>query len=265
MKRLPAIKLDGRLIPYILLTPLLLVLVLNLAGIAEGVLHGFGAASLPGGRGVSFLFPGGISILMLMLRAAALSAVAALLAAAVALLAARALIFYEFKGRRALFVLTTLPVFVPVSVLGAWIFVFLARLVPDRHMIAAALCTHVILALPFALRILKSVMGKTAMDLEEHARNLGASPSAAFFRGSLPSMKGCLAAAGAIAFLLSLTQYVLAFIAGIEKAGTPAGFVLRLSGENAANALRETFVLPSVLMLLIFFAVSGLFRTAERG
>lgn len=69
------------------------------------------------------------------------------------------------------------------------------------------LLAHLIIALPFAMRVLLPAMRSLNTSYLEVARTLGARPYQVFFRVQLPLMRGPLIVAGILAFAVSLGEF----------------------------------------------------------
>ncbi|WP_163481359.1 ABC transporter permease, partial [Escherichia coli] len=68
----------------------------------------------------------------------------------------------------------------------------------------------VLFALPLALRPLVAILSGLDPDLETAARNLGASPQAAFLRITLPQLAPGLVAGGTFAFVEAMDNFSIA-------------------------------------------------------
>src|ERR1700760_3077727 len=108
--------------------------------------------------------------------------------------AALAIVRGEFWGRQAISALLLAPLAVPGVVAGAGLYMFyvLAEDVLDRDIKATAqglVAAHVLLAIPWTVRLVVGSLQGLDRAAEEAAANLGASPLTGVWRITLPTMR----------------------------------------------------------------------------
>ncbi len=140
------------------------------------------------------------------------SLLVALSATAISLLlgvpASIALARYRFRGREALSTLLLSPLTVPGIAIGLGIYV-LAILIEERTELALAgsvallVAAHVLIALPWVVRLGLAALANSDPAAEEAASSLGAPPWRVLWRVTLPRMRSGIVAGGLFAFIVS--------------------------------------------------------------
>ncbi|MGZ9812259.1 ABC transporter permease [Pseudoroseicyclus sp. H15] len=181
---------------------------------------------------------------------AALSATAAVV---LALPAARALGQRRFAGRGAVLLLILAPVLVP----GLAITMGLQGLFTRAHLtgtITGVTLVHLIPVLPYAVLLLTALFAGLDPDDEAQARSLGATPAAAFTRVTLPALAPGLAAAWALGFLVSWSQYAPTLVIGAGQVQTlPLQLFAFLSSgrSDIAGAIGLIYLVPGLAALAL--------------
>jgi putative spermidine/putrescine transport system permease protein len=127
----------------------------------------------------------------------------------------------RFPGRDALFALFTAPLLLPSIVLGLALLLVLVRL----HLTGTypgLIAAHLVVALPYVIRIVATALGTLPADLEAAAASLGASPARVFRRVTLPLLLPAVIGAAALAFLVSFDEVVISlFVVGAKLTTLP--------------------------------------------
>lgn len=142
-------------------------------------------------------------------------------AAVMGTLAAVGLSRYQFAGRELYRALVLLPVIIPeIAMAVAALSLFLAMGLSLS--LATVIVSHIVFCIAY---ITLTVMGRLeGMDpqLEEAARDLGASPMEAFTRVTLPLLAPGIVAGCLLAFVLSLDDFIITqFTAGVGDTTLP--------------------------------------------
>ncbi|WP_250954307.1 ABC transporter permease [Rhizobium sp. CG5] len=143
-----------------------------------------------------------------------IAVIVAALSLACGLPAAYALVRLAFPGHNLIRNLILAPLILPAMMLGLGILMVFtpAGLVATYPGLVLA---HLIMTLPFSVRILQTALGNLGTDVEEAAMTLGAPPLKAFTAITLPRLLPGIFASSAIAFILSFDEIVLSlFIVG---------------------------------------------------
>ncbi len=176
--------------------------------------------------------------------------VAILLATPAALVLART----RFAGREALIALLTAPLLLPTIVLGLAlliIFVGLGLLGTWPGLILA----HLMITLPYALRVLVTTLATLPPGVEEAAGSLGGRPFAVFRRITMPLMMPGMIATAAIVFLVSFDEVVVSlFVVGPRLTTLPVALFRYVESRTdplvaAASALLVLLTLAVVVVL----------------
>lgn len=116
---------------------------------------------------------------------------------------------YEFRGRRLVMALVTIPFVLPTVVVGT-AFVALGW----RESIVAILAAHVFFNIAVVVRTVSSLWSRIDPKLIEAARVLGASSRKVFRHVTLPLLRPAIAAASSIVFLFTFTSFGVVLILG---------------------------------------------------
>ncbi len=192
-------------------------------------------------------------------RSALIAAGVTTLALAVATPAARALAFYDFRGKKFLFFLLLLPLLSPSFVMAVSGHALFLRYGLTDSWLGVGL-SHLIPTVPYATLTLVGGFSKLDRDLEAQARTLGASPLSVWRHVTLPAIAPALTVAASFAFLISWGQYLTTLLIGGGGIITlPLLLVaFQRGGDEAVTAaLTLIFIAPTPL---IFFAIAKYLR-----
>jgi len=114
----------------------------------------------------------------------------------------------RFPGREALNTLLVLPLVVPGVVAGTAIYVFqieveIATTLPLLGSLAGLALAHIMITIPWTVRLLTASLVGFDRSIEEAALNLGATPLRAFVQVTLPVIKPGVVAAALFGFIAS--------------------------------------------------------------
>ena len=150
----------------------------------------------------------------------------------------------QFRGRQAIETFFLSPLLVPHILLGAALYLYLARLAWPTSS-STLLAGHIVIATPYVIRCVTA--GLVGMDprLEEAAMSLGASRLQAFFKVTLPLLRSSLVTGAVFAFIISFSDINLAlFLAGASAPSLPVHIFSQIQFEAdpsiaAASACRS--------------------------
>jgi putative spermidine/putrescine transport system permease protein len=159
-----------------------------------------------------------------------------------------------FPGRAALLALLTAPLVLPTIVLGLALLILFAGygLIGSWPGLVLA---HLLIAVPYALRVLITALDTLPASVEDAAASLGASPWRVFYRVSLPLMMPGLVATCAIVSLVSFDETVISlFVVGPRLTTFPVALFRYVQSRTdpmvaAAAAVMVVFTLVVVLVL----------------
>jgi len=173
---------------------------------------------------------------------------------AIALPAALALDRWRFAGRDALLALLTAPLLLPTIVLAlALLIIFVGAGLLGTW--PGLMLAHMLVTLPYAVRVLSTALSTLPPSVEEAAASLGATPASVFRRVTLPLMVPGLVATCAIAFLVSFDEVVISlFLVGPQLVTLPVALFRYVESRTdplvaAVSTLLVVFTLAIVLVL----------------
>lgn len=212
-------------------------------------------------------------ILLSLERSAIVATISSLIAVALGVAASFALLRRRFVGKSAVSALLFSPLVVPYLVFGVSLLVIFTAV--DKVMVAttgsyiglglhAVVIGHVVVSLPYAVLTIMPLLQRLSVDLEEAAKDLGASAWQSFRRVTLPLLMPALVSAFMIAFTLSFDEYAIAsFLAG----ETPTWPVYLFAQLRVPSQLPQLLAVSSVVLavsLTVVLAAEIGRRLAER-
>lgn len=169
--------------------------------------------------------------------------------------AALVIVRRRFWGREALIQLLMSPLTVPAIVIGAALYITVVEVeiasgVPLVGSTAIFAAGHVLLTIPWCVRLLLASMEGLNQSIEEAAASLGASPASVIWRVTLPLIRPAMFAAGVFAFVVSFGNLeVSIFLSGPGQVTLPVAVMQYLEWK-----IDPTIAAVSVLQVL-FVAV----------
>jgi putative spermidine/putrescine transport system permease protein len=127
----------------------------------------------------------------------------------IGILASLALVRHKFPGRDVLNAIFSSPLVLPSIILGLALVQFFAQIIRVNTLEAIIIGT-VILATPFAIRLISASLVGLDKSLEEASMNLGASPIRTFWKITVPIIKPGLISAAFFTFLISFDNLTIA-------------------------------------------------------
>jgi putative spermidine/putrescine transport system permease protein len=187
----------------------------------------------------------------------------ALVATLIGTLSAIGLVRLRFRGRHAVETFFLSPILVPHILLGAAVYLYLARLAwPTSSM--TLLVGHIVIATPYVIRCVTA--GLVGMDprLEEAAMSLGASRPRAFLEVTLPLLRSSLVSGAVFAFIISFSDINLAlFLAGANAPSLPVYIFSQIQFE-ADPSIAAASALQIVIVGGLIFLAQRVFRLRLR-
>lgn len=159
-----------------------------------------------------------------------------------------------FAGREAVLSLLTAPLLLPTIVIGlALLIIFVSHGLVGTW--PGLIMAHLLVTLPYALRVLVTALGGLPAGIEDAAATLGAPPLQVFRLVTLPLMLPGAIAAAAIVFLVSFDEVVITlFIVGPQLSTLPVALYHYVEARTdplvaAVSVLMVAFTLAIVLVL----------------
>ncbi|MEE9609855.1 MAG: ABC transporter permease [Desulfatiglandales bacterium] len=132
-----------------------------------------------------------------------------------------ALVYHKFPGANILNTLSMSPILFPAVVIGIALMIFFGK-IHMSHSFASLVCAHVVMALPFVIRLVSSSLYGVGRSIEEASLNLGAGRLKTFFLITLPLIKPGIIAGGIFAFFISFDEVTITlFLAGPRTTTLP--------------------------------------------
>ncbi|MDN5332562.1 MAG: putative spermidine/putrescine transport system permease protein [Tepidanaerobacteraceae bacterium] len=210
-------------------------------------------------RGWLYLLSPSTGTLPVLLYSLLLSSVVTFLTLVLSLPAARALAFYEFRGKRAIEVFVLSPMVIPTTAIAMGIHVNFIRLGLADTLWGVVL-VHLLPCLPYGIRILTGVFSALGDRIEQQARVLGACRLKTYLYVTLPLISPGLVTAGIMVFIVSFSQYFLTFLIGGGRVVTFSMLLFPFiqGGDRHLSAVFSLAFIGTVLLWV--FALEALVR-----
>ncbi|CAO3457616.1 ABC-type spermidine/putrescine transport system, permease component II [Azospirillum argentinense] len=191
-----------------------------------------------------------------------LGAVSSTIAVAFSVPAALAIARHQFRGREAITALFLSPLMVPHIVLGIAFLRFFTQ-IGLGGTFAGLVLSHVVIILPFALRLI--LAASTGMDrsIENAAASLGATSWTTFRRVTLPLILPGVASGWVLAFINSFDEVTMTvFIASPETTTLPVRLFLYIQDniDPLVAAVSASLIFMTVAAMLVLDWLYGLER-----
>ena len=180
-----------------------------------------------------------------------LAVLATVISTAIGTLMALALVRYEFFGRRAANFLIVIPMATPEVVMGSALLSFFLLIGTFSLGFETLLIAHVMFCISFVVVVVRSRLIGFDRNLEEAAKDLGASPLTTFRLVTLPLIMPGIFGAAMLAFALSIDDFVISNF----NSGTTVTFPLYIFGAAQRGIPVEVNV---IAMILFFFTCAAM-------
>ena len=200
------------------------------------------------------------------------ASIATAISLAVGLTLAYLLARYRFRGREVLDSLITLPIVLPPTVLGYYLFVLLGRNTPLGRAFEAvfgfplvftwqaAVLAAAFHSIPLLVKSARAALESVDHTIENAARTLGASEWRVFFQVTLPLSRRSILAATVFAFARALGDFgVTIMIAGNIPGKTQTAAVAIYDAVQSGNTL-----LANLMVLIISVVAVGILYWTNR-
>ncbi len=173
---------------------------------------------------------------------------------------------FRFPGKTVVEGGMALPIVVPEICMGVAMLVFFARVLPWPQglpwplNLGAITIAHISFAFPFVATVVRARLSSFNRELEEAAKDLGASEWRTFWDVLVPHMQPGLIAGALLAFTLSLDDFVITFFtAGPDTITFPVKVysMLRFSVTPEVNAASTILIVVTVVLTAIGLRMQG--------
>jgi len=166
---------------------------------------------------------------------------------------------FRFPGKAPLEGAMALPIVIPEICMGVAMLAFFTRVgfpaeLPWPLNLGAITIAHISFSFPFAAMIIRARLANFNRELEEAAKDLGASEWETFRDVMIPYMKPGLLAGGLLAFTLSLDDFVITFFtAGPDTVTFPVKVysMVRFSVTPEINAASTVLIVITIALTVI--------------
>lgn len=172
----------------------------------------------------------------------------------------------QFHGREALLAVLTAPLLLPTIVLALGLLIVFVGYGLVGSWIGV-LMAHLVVALPYAIRVLMTAASTLPASVEEAASSLGARPLTVFRRVTLPLMLPGVVATCAIVFLVSFDEVVISlFVVGPRLTTLPVALFRYVESRTdpLVAAVSALLVLLTLAVVLILERAVGVARAVGR-
>ena len=192
----------------------------------------------------------------------AVAALSTFIATVLGTLIALALTRHRFAGRSGLNLFLFLPMATPEVVLGVALLALFVSANMPRGFVTIVIA-HIMFSISYVVVTVKARTSGFDRHLEDAAQDLGASPWTSFWTVTFPLILPGIIAAGLLAFVLSIDDYVITSF----NAGSTTTLPLWIYGASRIGIPQQVNVLGTLLfvigVLYVIFAMTRL-RRAER-
>ena len=173
---------------------------------------------------------------------------------------------FRFPGKTVFDGALSVPIVVPEICMGVGMLVFFAKILPWPvglpwpFNLGAIIISHVSFSFPFVAVVVRARLGSFNVELEEAAKDLGASEFRALIDVVVPHLKPSLIAGALLAFTLSLDDFVITFFtAGPDTVTFPVKVysMVRFSVTPEVNAASTILIVITVLMTFLALRFQG--------
>ena len=206
------------------------------------------------------------SLIQAFVNSLTIAALSTLISVILGALAALALWRFRFPGKPAVDGAMALPIVVPEICMGVAMLVFFARVLPWPQGLpwpldlGAIIISHVSFSFPFVAVVVRARMASFNRELEEAAKDLGASEWRTILDVVVPHMAPSLVAGALLAFTLSLDDFVITFFtSGPDTVTFPVKVysMVRFSVTPEVNAASTLLILLTVLLTFVALRLQG--------
>ena len=191
-----------------------------------------------------------------------LGLITTLISTAIGLMASLALATARFRGAETLRVLLVAPLTVPAIVIGIAMLIYFSRTQLGGTFVSLVLA-HVVITLPYVVRIVTAGLQSFDRSIEEAALSLGANRFQALTTVTLPLIKGSVLAAAIFAFIISFDEVVVTlFLAGPRLTTLPVRIYnyIEYTSDPLIAAVSTILVIVTALVVLIVDRFVGFTR-----
>lgn len=184
------------------------------------------------------------------------ASISTLIATTAGTLIALALTRYRFRGRSGLNLFLFVPMASPEVVLGVSLLSLFVTLGISRGL-TTIIIAHIAFSISYVVVTLKARTSGLDTNLEDAAQDLGATPLTSFWTVTFPLIFPGILAAGLLAFVLSLDDYVITLF----NAGGTTTFPLWIFGASRIGVPTQVNVMGTLIFMIgVIYVIVALVR-----
>ncbi|ESQ83110.1 spermidine/putrescine ABC transporter permease [Asticcacaulis sp. AC466] len=173
---------------------------------------------------------------------------------------------FRFPGKTAFNAGLAIPIVVPEICMGVGMLVFFAKILPWPQNLTwpfnlgAIIIAHVSFSFPFVAVVVRARLASFNRELEEAAKDLGASEFRTLMDVLVPHIQPSLVAGALLAFTLSLDDFVITFFtAGPDTVTFPVKVysMVRFSVTPEVNAASTILIIVTVVLTFLALKFQG--------
>lgn len=187
-----------------------------------------------------------------LLSSMSLSLTVSALSAVIAMMTSRALVFYDFKGKKLIEFLSISPIIVPGTVFAMGIHVSFIKM-NLANTILGVIIVHLIYTLPYSINIMKDLTESIGSQMEIQSYVLGVSPVKSFIYITLPLLTPGILASISMAYISSFSQYFLTLLIGGGRVKTFTTLMVPFiaKGDRSLASTYAVIFMTSTLFIFI--------------
>jgi len=190
-----------------------------------------------------------------------LAALATFFSTMVGFFSSLAIVRFRFLGRGLLNAIMLSPLIIPEVVTGLT-FLYLFNRVRLYHSFFNIFLLHILLTLPYSIRVISANLYRFNLSLEEAAMSLGANRLKTFFLVTVPLTRPGLITAGIFSFVISFNNFTATLFLVTRRNTLPVEIFSYIRTENDPTiaAISTLLILLTMVLVIISEKVVGLER-----
>lgn len=178
----------------------------------------------------------------------------ALLSSAIGILTARSITKYDFKGKKIVQLLFSVPLFIPSIALFIGIHMMMIKF-SLINSYTGVILAHMMVSIPYSINIFVSFFKGISPDLEDAARTLGCKRLFLYRKVIMPLLTPGIYLSISICFLISFSEYFSTFLIGGGRVITLSMLMFPyLSNGDYGNGAVLGVVFISINLVIFFIA-----------
>jgi putative spermidine/putrescine transport system permease protein len=192
------------------------------------------------------------------------ASIVAVVSTAIGTCAAVLVVRHRFPGRNALVAALQLPMLIPEVMLGLGFLILFSKL-GMRMSLFNIFLAHVVITIPFAVRVVMANLQTVSVSIEEAAQVLGAGPVTSFVRVTLPVIRSGIVSALIFSFIVSFDNFTVTAFLVTGRGTLPIEIYayIRTESDPTIAAISTLMIAVSVVGILVIERVLGLERVSR--